>query len=245
MKKLDGLRFLQENFPRLTVDCVFVDKVENLNEKALIKKEEAEQIWRVRGGHKIGSELNMPQGSFKDIISLKRYMKEQQRKDANMEFVIHSVSPKYFTAPFVGTLAVYNNHQNPGMRIELQKVTRELVENIDKKGGKRPRDWEACLILDYEFRNKFPKILKNNDVNLEEVKNAIAVIHEVGEEIFDIYDKQGNDIDTFTRFNIYDLGQVLFDDHRSVESFVQRCECPVVSNSLKKGVIVKNENRER
>ena len=187
----------------------------------------------------------MPQGSFKDIISLKRYMKEQQRKDANMEFVIHSVSPKYFAAPFVGTLAVYNNHQNPGMRIELQKVTRELVENIDKKGGKRPRDWEACLILDYEFRNKFPNILKNNDVNLEEVKNAIAVIHEVGEEIFDIYDKQGNDIDTFTRFNIYDLGQVLFDDHRSVESFVQRCECPVVSNSLKKGVIVKNENRER
>ena len=245
MKKLDGLRFLQENFPRLTVDCIFVDKVENLDEKALIKKEEAEQIWRVRGGHKVGSELNMPQGSFKDIISLKRYMKEQQRKDANMEFVIHRVSPKNFAAPFVGTLAVYNNHQNPGMRIELQKVTRELVENIDKKGGKRPRDWEACLILDYEFRNKFPKILKNNDVNLEEVKNAIAVIHEVGEEIFDIYDKQGNDIDTFTRFNIYDLGQVLFDDHRSVESFVQRCECPVVSNSLKKGVIVKNENRER
>ena len=136
MKKLDGLRFLQENFPKLTVDCIFVDKVENLDEKALIKKEETEQIWRVRGGHKVGSELNMPQGSFRDIFSLKKYMKEQQRKDANMEFVIHSVSPKYFAAPFVGTLAVYNNHQNPGMRIELQKVTKELVDNIDKKGGK-------------------------------------------------------------------------------------------------------------
>lgn len=181
MKKLDGLRFLQENFPRLTVDCVFVDKVENLDEKALIKKEEAEQIWRVRGGHKIGSELNMPQGSFKDIISLKKYMKEQKRKDENMEFVIHSVSPKYFAAPFVGTLAVYNNHQNPGMRIELQKVTKELVE-----------------------------------------------------EIFDIYDKQGMDIDTFTRFNIYDLGQVLFDDHRSVESFVPKCKCPVVPCDFRK-----------
>lgn len=181
MKKLDGLRFLQENFPRLTVDCVFVDKVENLDEKALIKKEEAEQIWRVRGGHKIGSELNMPQGSFKDIISLKKYMKEQKRKDENMEFVIHSVSAKYFAAPFVGTLAVYNNHQNPGMRIELQKVTKELVE-----------------------------------------------------EIFDIYDKQGMDIDTFTRFNIYDLGQVLFDDHRSVESFVPKCKCPVVPCDFRK-----------
>ena len=48
MKKLDGLRFLQENFPKLTVDCIFVDKVENLDEKALIKKEETEQIWRRR-----------------------------------------------------------------------------------------------------------------------------------------------------------------------------------------------------
>lgn len=192
MKKLDGLRFLQENFPRLTVDCVFVDKVENLDEKALIKKEEAEQIWRVRGGHKIGSELNMPQGSFKDIISLKKYMKEQKRKDENMEFVIHSVSPKYFAAPFVGTLAVYNNHQNPGMRIELQKVTKELVE-----------------------------------------------------EIFDIYDKQGMDIDTFTRFNIYDLGQVLFDDHRSVESFVPKCKCPVVPCDFRKNEDNKKKIMER
>ena len=223
MKKLDGLRFLQENFPRLTVDCVFVDKVENLDEKALIKKEEAEQIWRVRGGHKIGSELNMPQGSFKDIISLKRYMKEQQRKDANMEFVIHSVSPKYFTAPFVGTLAVYNNHQNPGMRIELQKVTRELVENIDKKGGKRPRDWEASLILDYEFLSKSPRILKkSSNLNMDFLKYPIVVIHEIGEQIFELYEKSDKEAETYTRFNIYDLGQVLLDDHRSKESFMER-----------------------
>ena len=245
MKKLEGLRFLQKNFPKLTVDCVFVDKVENLDEEALIKKEEAEQIWRVRGGHKVGSELNMPQGSFRDIKSLKKYMKDLQRKDSNMEFVIHSVSPKYFAAPFVGTLAVYNNLQNPGIRIELQKVTKELVEGIDKKGGKRPRDWEACLILDYEFRNKFPKIRRNNDVNLEEVKNASAVIHEVGEEIFDIYDRQGKEIDTFTRFNIYDLGQVLFDDHRSVESFVPKCKCPTVPSDFGKNKVEENKLLER
>ena len=245
MKKLEGLRFLQKNFPKLTVDCVFVDKVENLDEEALIKKEEAEQIWRVRGGHKVGSELNMPQGSFRDIKSLKKYMKDLQRKDSNMEFVIHSVSPKYFAAPFVGTLAVYNNLQNPGIRIELQKVTKEFVEGIDKKGGKRPRVWEACLILDYEFRNKFPKIRRNNDVNLEEVKNAIAVIHEVGEEIFDIYDRQGKEIDTFTRFNIYDLGQVLFDDHRSVESFVPKCKCPTVPSDFGKNKVEENKLLER
>lgn len=247
MKKLDGLRFLQQHFPRLTVDCVFVDKVENLDEEALIKKDEAEQIWRVRGGHKIGSELNMPQGSFKDIISLKKYMKEQKRKDANMEFVIHSVSPKYFTAPFVGTLAVYNNYQSPGIRIELQRVTEELVKGIDKKGGKRPRDWEVCLILDYQFGYKFPKIRKNDNVNLEAIKHSIAVIHEVGEEIFDIYDKEGKEIDTFTRFNIYDLGQVLFDDHRSVESFIPKCRIPMGSTRLENTSenIHKSEELER
>ena len=157
MRKIDGLKFLQKNFPDLTVDCLVVDKVENLDEQELEKS----NLWRVRGGRTIGSELNLPQGTFSDKKELKQFMKEQKQKDRNMEFVIHSVSPKYFAAPFVGTLAVYNNHQNPGMRIELQKVTRELVENIDKKGGKRPRDWEACLILDYEFRNKFPKIKKS------------------------------------------------------------------------------------
>ena len=28
MRKIDGLKFLQKNFPDLTVDCLFVDKVE-------------------------------------------------------------------------------------------------------------------------------------------------------------------------------------------------------------------------
>lgn len=31
MRKIDGLKFLQNNFPDLTVDCLFVDKIENLN----------------------------------------------------------------------------------------------------------------------------------------------------------------------------------------------------------------------
>lgn len=234
MRKIDGLRFLQEHFPRLTIDCLFVDKVENLDEESLLKKREAEQIWRVRGARQVGSELNLPMRSFTDIKLLKEFMAEEKRKDSNMEFVIHSVSPKYFSAPFVGTLAVYNNFHTPGIRIELQKVTKELVATLNQKGCKRPRDWEVSLILDYDFRYKFPKIRKNDNINLENVKTAIAVIHEVGEQIFDIYDRQGKVIDTFTRFNIYDLGQVLFDDHRSVESFIPKSECPTVPESFKR-----------
>ena len=54
------------------------------------------------------------------------------------------------------------------------------------------------------------------------LKYPIVVIHEVGEEIFRIYEENGQADETYTRFNIYDLGQVLFDDHRSRESFVQK-----------------------
>ncbi len=37
MRKLEGLRFLQENFSDLTVDCLFVDKLENLKDEDLDK----------------------------------------------------------------------------------------------------------------------------------------------------------------------------------------------------------------
>lgn len=217
MRKIDGLKFLQKNFPDLTVDCLFVDKVENLDEKELEKS----KLWRVRGGRTIGSELNLPQGTFTDKSKLKEFMKEQKQKDENIEFVIHRVSPEYFTAPFVGTLAVYNKGNIPGIKIELQEVTKKLVDSIDK--GKRPRDWEASLILDYEFLNKFPKVLKKSpNLNMNFLKYPIVVIHEIGEQIFDLYENSDEEAETYTRFNIYNLGQVLLDDHRTRDSFIEK-----------------------
>lgn len=231
MRKLDGLRFLQENFPKLTVDCLFVDKQENLKDDDLYTLDKLEQLWRVRTGSRTGSELSLPQGTFTRIKELRQFMKEQKARNENMEFVIHRVSPKYFSAPFVGTLIVRNNYNMPGIQIELQKVTQELVNSIDK--GKRPRDWEVCLILDYDFLSRSPKIRKkDSNVNLEALKHSIAVIHEVGEQIFEMYDEKGEPIDTYTRFNIYDLGQVLLDDHRSIGSFVPKCECPIITRSF-------------
>lgn len=221
MRKIDGLKFLQQYFPNLTVDCLFVDRAENLDETTFEQKRQVDEIWRVRGGRRTGSELSLPQGSFKNAKEAKKFMREQQQRDSGMEFVIHRVSPEYFSAPFVGTLAVYNQADRPGIRIEVQKVTKELVDSIDK--GKRPRDWEACLILDYEFLNKFPKVLKKDpDLNMDFLKHPILVIHEVGEEIFRLYEENGQVDETYTRFNIYNLGQVLFDDHRSRDSFMER-----------------------
>lgn len=34
--------------------------------------------------------------------------------------------------------------------------------------------------------------------------------------------KSGQEAETYTRFNIYDLGQVVLDDHRSKESFIAK-----------------------
>ena len=239
MRKIDGLKFLQKNFPDLTVDCLFVDKAENLDERQLEKS----NIWRVRGGRTIGSELNLPQGTFSDKKELKKFMKEQKQKDRNIEFVIHRVSPEYFAAPFVGTLAVYNNGDIPGIKIELQEVTKELVESIDK--GKRPRDWEASLILDYEFLSKSPKVLKkSSNLNMDFLKYPIVVIQEIGEQIFDLYEKNGQEIETYTRFNIYNLGQVILDDHRSKESFLERYKftpTPVDIKEIKKSKIIEND----
>ena len=230
MRKIEGLKFLQQYFNNLTVDCLFVDKVENLTDEALYKKDEMEQIWRARAGRKVGSELNLPQGTFDNPDELRAFIRGQSQRDADMQFVIHRVSPKYFTAPFVGTLAVYNEYRKPGIRIELQKTTKELVDSIDK--GKRPRDWEACLILDYDFLSKAPKVRKRDkDLDMEFVKYPLMVIHEVGEEIFKLYEQKGEMTASYTRFNIYNLGQVVLDDHRSSESFVPKCACPTISKS--------------
>ena len=233
MRKLEGLHFLQEQFPEFTVDCIFVDKLEDLDEKELNRKEKGKQLWRSRGGKNVGSELNLPQATCTKIKELKRFIQEQKKKDSNMKFVIHTVTPEYFAVPYVGTLAVYNNISLPRIRIELQKVTKELVDGIDT--GKRPRDWPSCLILDYDFCYKFPKILKNEGVNLEKLKYPITTLFEAGRKIFDFYDKKGEQVDTYTRFNIYDSGKVLFDDHRSSESFIPKCRCPVVSKNFEKG----------
>lgn len=243
MRKIDGLKFLQKHFPDLTVDCLFVDKVEKLDEQALYKKEQAEQIWRVRGGRRTGSEVSLPQGTFKTPREVKKFMKEQQQRDSNMEFVIHRVSPEYFSAPFVGTLAVYNQGNVPGIRIELQKVTKELVDSIDK--GKRPRDWEACLILDYDFLNRFPKVLKkDSSLNMDFLKYPILVIHEAGQEIFRLYEGNEKIDETYTRFNIYNLGQVVFDDHRSRDSFVERYRVSSVAPTAAVTTVPKKTDNE-
>ena len=69
------------------------------------------------------------------------------------------------------------------------------------------------------------------------LKYPIVIIHEIGEQIFDLYEKNGREEETYTRFNIYDLGQVLLDDHRSKESFMEKYKLtpsPVIGSEIQK-----------
>ena len=76
------------------------------------------------------------------------------------------------------------------------------------------------------------------------LKYPIVVIHEIGEQIFDLYEKNGQETETYTRFNIYNLGQVILDDHRSKESFLERYKftpTPVDIKEIKKSKIIEND----
>ena len=76
------------------------------------------------------------------------------------------------------------------------------------------------------------------------LKYPIVVIHEIGEQIFELYENSDKEAETYTRFNIYDLGQVLLDDHRSKESFMEKYKFvpePVDIDTLKKKNNTKKE----
>ena len=237
MKKIEGLKFLQKYFPESTVDCTFIRDEQDVKKLIHDKNFYSEgKLLRVRGASKIGSELNLPMQTFTSLKDIQKFVKAQHKQNKNLEFIIHRVSPDYFQVPYVGTLAVYNNKISPSIRIELQKVTEELVASIDK--GKRPRDWESCLILDYEFLSRVPKILKNDNVDIASLKRPIVQLYKIGEKIFSIYEKKGQDIETYTRFNIYDSGDILLDDHRSSESFINKYK-------VKKSDIYTNNSRSK
>ena len=51
----------------------------------------------------------------------------------------------------------------------------------------------------------------------------------VGEEISKISEESGQEAETYTRFNIYNLGEVILDDHRSKESFMEKYRYKVES----------------
>ena len=50
------------------------------NFTTLKKKNQADKLWRVRAGREYGSELNLPQGTFKSKKEIRKFIKEQKQK---------------------------------------------------------------------------------------------------------------------------------------------------------------------
>lgn len=220
MRKIEGLKFLLVNFPNLTVDTVFIESEEDILSEKLKLDESKNQYWRVRSASKGNSELRLPMASIYEYEQLMEFIDEQRSKFSDIQFVIHLINDDYFYPNITGSLAVYNNEDIPKIVIELQQVTREMLDNMDV--GKRPRDWGISVCFEYNFLHKYPQVTKYKDIDIASIKGAISKLYEVGLKMYELYDSLGINEASYTRFNIYDDGSIILNDHRSTESFFNK-----------------------
>ena len=217
MKKVEGLKFLMDNFPQETVSTLFIDDVLDLDKFDMSLNNG--EFYRVRCANKNGSELKLPMISIYDFDTLKEYIKIQKQQNNDFNFIIHKVDNNYFYPNFCGTIATYVNSNIPGIVIDIQRVTKEMIDLMDTSKV-RPRDWEVCVSYKYDFMYKIPFVINYGNVNLELLKEPINKAFYIGSYIYDWY--VTNDIyeDSYTRFNIYKDCSIILNDHRSTESFI-------------------------
>ncbi len=216
MKKIEGLKFLNDNFYDYSINSTFI---ENDSDLRLIyeKYKDVDCLFRVRGCNKYGSELNLPMATFTKIEDVINYIINEKKRNNLLDFVVHSVDNSYFNPVYIGTIAVYNSYDKPSIKIEIQKVTKELVAKMNIL---RPRDWPVSLSLEYDFLSKVPIIHNFQNIKIDEIRDAIYQLFKIGKGIYNIYDENKIEIDTYTRFNIYENNSIILDDHRSVDSFI-------------------------
>lgn len=218
MNKIEGLQFLENNFPEITINSFFVDRINSDTKKIMEAiRTSPDKFWRVRSACKIGNELKLPMGSFHNEVDAIEFIKYHQSKNGNLSFVLHCIDDTYYYPEFTGTLAVYNN-ETCSIVIELQKTPKELIDNMDL--GIRPRDWPICINYQYEFLCKKPSIQIYDSVNLEFLKQPVNHLYKIGCKIYDIYDKHSWKTTSYSRFNIYNDGSIIINDHRTSESFI-------------------------
>lgn len=220
MRKIEGLRFLQKFFSNVCVDCVFVTQDELFN---LCEFESHDsKIFRVRSGRKIGSELGSPQQTCHSIQEVKCFIEELLKFDKTLEFVVHRVDQQFFEPEFVGTIALFQNVE-PMMVVDFQVASKMLVSNMDS--GARPRDWKVVATYIYPFLGMKP-LVQLSDPSFDPllISEPLFRLWGIGREIDDIKRSLADEVGTIllesaTRFNIYHGGNILLDDHRSIEAF--------------------------
>ena len=219
MKKIEGLKFLMNNFSNVTINTVFINDVNDLIKTDMSLHDG--DFYRVRCASISGSELKLPMISIYDYNSLIDYIKTQKHKNNDFSFIIHKVNNDYFYPEFCGTLATFITDNIPSIVIDIQKVTKEMIDSMDTNKI-RPRDWKICVSYKYDFMYKKPVIINYDNVNLQILKDPINKIYHIGNFIYDWYEKNNIIDDSYTRFNIYKDGSIILNDHRSSESFIKK-----------------------
>lgn len=212
MRKIDGLKFLQRHFPEVCVDCVFIGHGELLDEKLL--EQHHPQVFRIRSGRDAGSELNSPQKTCYSAREVMDCVSELLRHDRELRFVIHRVTAEFFRPKFVGSIALFEQG-NPIMLIEFQAVSKDLVAKMDC--GVRPRDWKVVGAFSYHLHSMSPDtFILDPSFSSDSVKVQLYALWGIGRKLSTLKnDRQ----EMVTRFNIYQGGTILLDDHRAVSSF--------------------------
>src|SRR3989344_438085 len=215
IKKLEGLKLLQRHFDSFCVECIFAQNVEELDQVDM--RMANGRIWRVRTGKRHGSEMSLPQRTCYSIEEVRSFVVSTRSVDPQVEFVVHPVTSYYFSPCFIGTLMLAHSKGTPCMTIDLQAVSLEDVQMLDK--GKRPRDWEVVAIYYYPFFSAPPKVtILREGVDRIFLREPITELYTIGREL-DILRRDNTD--TVTRFNIYPSGEVILDDHRTIDSFLR------------------------
>lgn len=216
LRKINGLKFLCQNFGQLCVDCLFVNSPLELNQKIL--DDRPGRIWRVRSGRRVGSEFGSPQKTLHSISEVMEFIQYHSEKDPTLEFVIHRVTARFFDPVFVGTIALREKNK-PSMFMEFQTVNPTDIVNMDR-GGKRPRDWETVLSIEFEYYALSSKIkLCRAGADPANIKNEIYSLWQVGRELCNLLERHNYPAESVARFNIYSSGAILLDDLRSASAF--------------------------
>lgn len=213
--KIQGLRLLQERFPSISVDCLFVYRNHVPNDFELIPC--VGRIWHVRSGRTTGTELNLPQGIFHSPGDVREFIRATRRQDERLEFVVHRIDDAYFSPIYLGTLALFD-YPHPLIYIEFQSAIQNKMKSINP--GISPRDWSVALSYQYDFLSMSPNVhIFDKSINIEMFKEQLYHIWNVGWQLYEMTHENTSFIESLGRFNIYSSGALLFDDFRSVKSF--------------------------
>ena len=219
MKKVEGLKFLMDNFPEVAINTTFISDVNDLANTDMSLKEG--EFYRVRCSSRSGSELKLPMISIYEYDKLIEYIKMQKRKNNDLDFIIHKVDNNYFYPEYCGTIATYVSDNVPSIVIDIQRITKEMIDSMDTNKV-RPRDWKVCVSYKYDFMYRKPTVINYDNVNLELLKEPINKAFCIGNYIYDWYIDNNINDDSYTRFNIYKDGSIILNDHRSTESFIKK-----------------------